>query len=95
MQTIQLGTIGAALVLVAYLPQVWHLVRSRCSVGISIAAFWVWLVGYALLTVYALGLKDITFITLQIGHLILTTTILLFAFRYRGKVCTKHQQQML
>ena len=85
------GGLGAVVVLGAYLPQVGHLIKTRCSAGISRPAFWSWLLGYALLATYAIVyVHDATFISLQIGHLTLSTTILFFAYRYRGMRCSLH-----
>jgi uncharacterized protein with PQ loop repeat len=49
------GFIGAALAGAAYVPQIWHLVRARCSAGVSRPAFAVWLAASALVTPHAVA----------------------------------------
>lgn len=36
------GYVGTALVIVAYLPQITHLIREKCSAGISFGAYAIW-----------------------------------------------------
>jgi uncharacterized protein with PQ loop repeat len=37
-----LGFLGTGLVIVGYVPQIVHLVKERCTAGISISAFSLW-----------------------------------------------------
>ncbi|MGQ0592120.1 MAG: PQ-loop repeat-containing protein [Gammaproteobacteria bacterium] len=43
------GYVGTALVIVAYLPQITHLIREKCSAGISFGAYAIWVVAAVLL----------------------------------------------
>jgi uncharacterized protein with PQ loop repeat len=53
-----LGFAGVALGLGGYMPQVVHLIRERCSAGISVQAYLIWLSGAALdLTVLLFATK--------------------------------------
>ena len=85
-----LGLSGASLAGYAYLPQIRHLIRERCSAGISRSAFSLWLLASVLMTIHALLLPALVFIVLgaiQIGAI---SVILVYSARYRGLVCPIH-----
>ena len=48
-----LGFVGAMIVAIGYLPQIWHLAREHCSAGISVSAWWIWLVSSVLIATHA------------------------------------------
>ena len=52
-----LGYLGTALVIIAYVPQIRHLMKMHCGDGISIAAYALWTVSSAFLCVYAIYRK--------------------------------------
>jgi hypothetical protein len=52
------GFAGAGLAGAAYVPQISHLVRARCSAGISQVAFAVWLLSSVLITARAARYQD-------------------------------------
>ena len=85
-----LGIAGIAISISAYVPQVVHLGRERCSAGVSTRAWAMWLVGGMLVTVVAVQRRDPVFIILQISGLASAGIILLLARRYRGMVCETH-----
>jgi uncharacterized protein with PQ loop repeat len=70
-----LGFMGIALCILGYLPQVIHLIKERCSGGLSAAAFCTWWVAAVLLLTYAIGRKDIAFVVLQSYHAAATALI--------------------
>ena len=84
------GFVGATLVIVAYIPQVTHLIKEHCSAGISLRAFGLWFLAAFLLLTHALMIKDIIFILLQIFNLALTGLICLYAGRYKRQACQSH-----
>jgi lipid-A-disaccharide synthase-like uncharacterized protein len=86
-----LGFAGVALGLGGYMPQVVHLIRERCSAGISVQAYLIWLSGAVLLLTHALVIYDGVFIVLQTLGLALDLTVLLFATKYRGMTCLRHR----
>src|SRR5215469_2713575 len=51
------GFIGAGLAGAAYIPQISHLIRARCSAGISRLAFEIWLLASVLTTARAIALS--------------------------------------
>ena len=85
-----LGIAGIAISISAYVPQVVHLGRERCSAGVSTQAWAMWLVGAMLITVVAVQRRDPVFIILQISSLASAVVILLLARKYRGMVCETH-----
>ena len=85
-----IGLAGASLAGYAYLPQIRHLIRERCSAGISRGAFLLWLLASVLMTVHALLLPALVFIALGAIQIAAITTILVYSARYRGLVCPAH-----
>ena len=53
-----LGYAGTVLVILAYLPQVRHLLHEHCSAGLSVRAYLMWGAASALLLSYAISLGD-------------------------------------
>ncbi len=85
-----LGLAGMGLVVLAYLPQIAHLVRARCTAGVSTWAYLVWTASAALLLTYAIAAKDPVFITLQAYQLVAVSTIYLLSRRHKGQPCAVH-----
>lgn len=85
-----LGLTGAALAAYAYLPQITHLVRERCSAGLSERAFVLWLVSSVLMTTHAVGIGSPVFIVLGAQQIMATSVIAFFCHRYRGQACPSH-----
>lgn len=86
-----IGLSGASLAGFAYLPQIRHLIRQRCSAGISRHAFSLWLLASVLMTIHAVLLPALVFIVLggiQIGAI---SVILFYSARYRGLACPLHK----
>ncbi|MCL1598099.1 MAG: PQ-loop repeat-containing protein [Actinomycetia bacterium] len=85
-----LGFAGMSLVVLAYVPQIVHLVKARCTAGVSTWAYLVWSVSAALLLAYAITARDPVFISLQVYQLVATTSIYLFSRRRQGQPCNIH-----
>lgn len=85
-----LGFLGTGLVVVAYIPQISHLLRARCVAGISLWAYSVWTVSAALLLTYAVILEDSVFISLQIYQLLATASIFILSLRRGVGLCDVH-----
>ena len=85
-----LGFAGVALGFVGYMPQVVHLIQQRCSAGISVQAYLIWLSAAALLLTHALLIYDRVFIVLQALGSVLDVAVLFLAIKYRGTACPDH-----
>ena len=85
-----LGFAGMGLVVVAYIPQITHLVRARCTSGVSTLAYLAWTVSAALLLAYAITARDPVFISLQAYQLVALTLIYLLSRRHRENPCDVH-----
>lgn len=85
-----LGVLGIAISAVAYVPQVLHLARERCSAGVSSRAWGMWLASSVLVGVVAVRRRDPIFILLQLCTFISAVLILGLARRYRGMRCGSH-----
>jgi lipid-A-disaccharide synthase-like uncharacterized protein len=88
-----LGSVGVAISVAAYVPQVVHLGREHCSAGISSRAWVMWLASSLLIGALALHRRDAVFISLQAINLLSISVTLFLARRYRGMVCEFHARQ--
>ena len=84
------GFAGAGLAGAAYIPQISHLVRARCSAGISRLAFEAWLLASLLTTARAVAIHAGVFIALGGIQIVATALILLCAIRYKDMPCPVH-----
>jgi uncharacterized protein with PQ loop repeat len=84
------GFAGAGLAGAAYVPQIAHLIRARCSAGISRPAFAVWLLASVLITARAVAIGAGVFIVLGGIQIVATALIMLYAIRYKDRSCPSH-----
>jgi hypothetical protein len=84
------GFAGAGLAGAAYVPQISHLIRARCSAGISRLAFEAWLLASVLVTARAIAINDGVFIVLGGIQIVATALIMFYAARYQGTPCPVH-----
>jgi hypothetical protein len=85
------GYAGAGLAGAAYVPQISHLIRARCSAGVSRLAFGVWLLASCLVMARAVALHAGVFIVLGVIQITATAIIVFYATRYRDAYCPGHQ----
>ena len=81
---------AARLIRDAYLPQITHLIRARCSAGMSRLAFGAWLLSSVLLTVRAVAIHAGVFVVLGGIQIAATALIMLYTEWYRGMACPAH-----
>jgi uncharacterized protein with PQ loop repeat len=84
------GFAGAGLAGAAYVPQISHLVKARCSAGISRLAFEAWLVASVLITARAIAIGAAAFVVLGGIQIVATSLIMLYAARYKDTPCPTH-----
>ena len=84
------GFAGAGLAGAAYVPQISHLIRARCSAGISRLAFEVWLLASLLTTARAIAIHAGVFIAVGGIQIVATALIMLCAIRYKDMPCPVH-----
>jgi hypothetical protein len=84
------GFIGTGLAGAAYVPQIWHLTRERCSAGLSRLAFSVWLAASLLVTSHAIAIGATVFIALGAIQLTATAIILIYSTKYSNSFCASH-----
>jgi hypothetical protein len=84
------GFAGAGLAGAAYVPQISHLVRARCSAGISRLAFEVWLLASLLTTARAIAIHAGVFIALGGIQIAATAVITFYVTRYKDTPCPIH-----
>ena len=79
-----LGFAAITLSALAYLPQVTHLIKERCSAGMSPRAYCMWVASALLLLAYSVSKNDLIFISLQSYQAAAGGLILHFCLRYKG-----------
>jgi uncharacterized protein with PQ loop repeat len=86
-----IGWVGTALVIVAYYPQIHHLLVERCAWGISLLTWLIWLASSVLLLGYCIFRQEFLMCVVQgvnIGA-ILTTIVLV---RRSNHICPYHRR---
>jgi uncharacterized protein with PQ loop repeat len=89
------GFIGAGLAGAAYVPQIWHLIRERCSAGLSRVAFAVWLAASLLVATHAVAIQATVFIALGAVQVAATALILVYTIKYEHSYCAGHLPRSL
>jgi hypothetical protein len=89
-----LGYAGTAVVIAAYAPQIWHLSRERCSAGISVRAYALWIGGSLLFLGHAVNINDSVFTLVQVVNVLALSAIVVLARRYSGQLCEMHAQRL-
>jgi PQ loop repeat len=84
------GFAGAGLAGAAYVPQISHLIRARCSAGVSRLAFGLWLLASLLITARAIAVHAGVFIALGAIQTVATGLIMVCAARYKDTPCSAH-----
>lgn len=84
------GFIGTALVIIAYVPQIHHLIKEHCSAGISIRAYGLWFLASLLFLVHASMIRDAVFILVQVVNLVAICVIVICCRRYEKQMCLTH-----
>ena len=87
-----LGVVATGLVIAGYVPQIVHLIRERCTAGISILAFVVWCVASFLFLIHATMIRHVVFIGVQAVNLVAGGLIIWFARKHEGHVCPYHRE---
>ncbi len=85
-----IGVAGVVISVLAYLPQVAHLARQRCSAGVSGRAWAMWLASSLMMGIVAFHHHDPVFILLQVSTLVSAAVIVFLVHRYRGMICATH-----
>ena len=88
-----LGLIGTLIVAIGYLPQIVHIAREGCSAGISVKAWYLWLLSSVLVFAHAFMILDVVFLALQTVNVLAIATIIVLAKRYEHAVCKMHARQ--
>ena len=85
-----LGAAATVLVIVGYLPQISHLIKERCTAGISVPAFSLWMAASALFLVHAALIDDAVFVVAQSINFTAGGIIVALCKTYKGHVCPFH-----
>jgi uncharacterized protein with PQ loop repeat len=87
-----LGSVATGLVIVGYIPQIVHLIKERCTAGLSISAFSLWCTASFLFLIHAAMIGDAVFVGAQTVNLVAGGLIVGFCKRYEGQVCPFHRR---
>ena len=88
-----LGWAGTALVVVAYVPRIHHLLVERCAWGISISTWLIWLPASTLLLSYCILRRDYLFIIVQGINITATRPTIILA-RKSNHICPRHLRML-
>jgi len=86
-----LGIFGTGLVIIAYIPQIIHLMKMHCGEGVSIPAYALWATASSFLCVYAIIGDEPVFIVLQGYHAAACGLILFYGVKYKTSRCPMHR----
>lgn len=78
-----LALIGAIIGLTGYLPQITHLLKIKNSKGISIFAWYIWLVGNLFLLIYAIYISNLVYIITESLFCLMNLIIIIMSYFYR------------
>ncbi len=84
-----IGWVGTALVIIAYYPQIHHLLVERCAWGLSISTWVIWLIASTLLLIHCILRRDYLFMVVQSINLIAIATTIIAA-RKSNNICPYH-----
>ena len=80
-----LALVAGVIGILAYVPQIIHMIKEHSSKGISLGAWILWFVTGVIVLVYALDIKDIIFISIQALNLIAIFVVLVLTLKYSNK----------
>ena len=80
------------MVIAAYAPQIWHLYRERCSAGISVRAYALWIGGSLLFLGTRRSSKILCSRLFEVVNVLALSIIVVLARRYSGQLCELHAQ---
>lgn len=85
-----IGFFACAMIAVAYLPQLYHMYRAKCTAGVNKTAYFMWAVASLALCIYAVYISDVVFILLHGYQLAATTFIFILAVKNGDCKCEEH-----
>ncbi len=85
-----LGLTGAMIAGYAYVPQISHLIKERCTAGLSKSAYALWLLSSVLITINAVYIHSVVFIFLGSVQILSTAIIYSYTSLYHGQICEFH-----
>jgi uncharacterized protein with PQ loop repeat len=78
---------------VAYVPQIAHLIKEQCSAGLSLQTYYLWLISSCFLLINAIIISSDVFIMLQICNVVAMSLIIRYGRKYQGMRCVTHDDQ--
>ena len=85
-----IGFLATSMIVVAYIPQLLHMFRAKCTAGVSTPAYLMWSLASAALFAYAINIGDMVFMILHGYQLLTTTTIFIIAWKNGDCKCEEH-----
>jgi uncharacterized protein with PQ loop repeat len=86
-----LGWLGTALVVIAYCPQIHHLLVERCAWGISVSTWLIWLLASMLLLIYCFAREEFLLSMVQAVS-ITAIAMTLILVRRSNRICPYHRK---
>ena len=79
------AVIGGMVGVTAYVPQIIHLIKVKDSIGMSVTAWFIWIFGEILAFLYAISIKSLPFIIINVLYILADIIIIILIFRYEKK----------
>lgn len=79
-----IGAVGTGIIIIAYIPQVARLARTRRAADVSIPTYLLWATGSALLLVHARGMGSAIFTVVTTFQIVVCLLIVALALWFRG-----------
>src|SRR6266542_3365732 len=86
--------LGTGLIIIGYSPQIFHLIKEKCTAGLSREAFIIWSVASSCFFIHSCILKDLIFEIVQSISLFSSLIIVLYCFKYKNLYCGYHLSQI-
>lgn len=79
------GILANVLTIVAYLPQIIHLVKTKDSTGLSASAWLTWLASDVFLLIYGIGIKEPLIISIGALYTFFTLISLYYIYKFKPR----------
>ncbi|MFA6528277.1 MAG: PQ-loop repeat-containing protein [Candidatus Gracilibacteria bacterium] len=79
-----LGTVGNTIQIVAFIPQITHMYKTKSGKGMSVKAYSIWATGDIMLFIYALHIKDPVFMILTGCFAFFTAWIIILILKFKN-----------
>lgn len=85
-----LGTIGVIIGIAAYMPQIYHLWKDQCALGVNLTSWVMWFIGGIFVLIHAFDNGDFVFRLVAVAGLLNNSITAILVWMYRNRACRVH-----